>query len=1076
MGRLLGRSFPSEIIFWLAFGVVLLPLGGFFWTNHALSSRLNTTISTGWTLKTSTGTLLEKQLTLPNDLRFISAAKELASWTYERLLPSGALNIATPVVVLGRIGDSDRVSLNGCLIGSTGFTADSSQDGWWWGALRAYEIPKHCVISNSPTQTLRVDVTQFGFAQKGIYGGPIGIGSRGDIERLVFLVEAFRFGVLAFYGLTLLAIGFYYLFVFVLLPGQRHHGIFACVAISTGLFELMVSSYPYRLSQDGMAALRLNFLSAAAVAVTFVWFLVTRWKFVSRYYLWTILIGSVVFLGFGLPQANLSAIYRFYMAWFPFFLVVFILAFIQLLRGWWRLRERDTWRYVLGCCVFIAATFFDAGVSVFLPDVPYMVPYGFVVLLAAAALTLAKESAAAFTRVEEAVTTRTQELAVANEELRSLDKMKEKFFANVSHDFKTPIAVAYANIEQAKGRATGEVAEGLAAAESALNKLSGMVVDVLDGLRAEAGELKLKWEIAHPGELLEAWAVPYRPLCERKGLELRIENAVGNIVTVPMDVARMERVLSNLLSNAIKFTSSGYVTVRFSTTAKDLLLQVTDSGPGIPEPERKRVFDRFYQGFNTSLRDHGGSGIGLSFVQEVVDLHHGRVWVDANPEGGSIFNVAIPVSQEVEITGEYHVDGSDVRVEPLKGSMDVPFPATEPPNVEPRRASVLVVDDNPEIAQAIFNSLRDEFNLYFARHGQDALGLLERVKVDGVLTDLMMPVMDGTEFLRRLRENPRFQGLPVVILSSKGEAEDVVAHLKLGAQDYVSKPFRKDVLVARLKAQIERRKLFERLLSADKMVTLGLLSAGVSHEIRNPLGRALNGVSGVGTILGELSELSKSGDSTNPEAFLALFHEREQRLTRGSALASRAIDQILKIVNAMRGFASGSQQRIEVHLAEAVDEAIALVAGKAKKQGVLLSVEKGEDLRILGYPTINQVFVNLLDNAVDACPPGQGQVVVRISRKSMGVGIAVIDNGIGIAPEVLPHIFDPFVTTKAPDKGTGLGLFIVKRIVELQHGGTVYVHSSVGKETVFEIELPLEAPPMDIEGVKPFHGFDLQLF
>ena len=177
----------------------------------------------------------------------------------------------------------------------------------------------------------------------------------------------------------------------------------------------------------------------------------------------------------------------------------------------------------------------------------------------------------------------------------------------------------------------------------------------------------------------------------------------------------------------------------------------------------------------------------------------------------------------------------------------------------------------------------------------------------------------------------------------------------------------------------------------------------------------------------------------------------------------------------MRGYSSGSLQRGEINLAEAVNDAIAILEAKRKKKGTVVEHENRGDVTILGYAAINQVLLNVIDNAIDAAPVDGGEIQIRTFREGPQAVIEVQDNGPGIRPDVLPRIFDPFMTTKPPGEGTGLGLYISKDIVELQHNGKLEVSSVPEKGACFTIRLPREAPEPLHDGEIGFHGTPLHV-
>ena len=185
------------------------------------------------------------------------------------------------------------------------------------------------------------------------------------------------------------------------------------------------------------------------------------------------------------------------------------------------------------------------------------------------------------------------------------------------------------------------------------------------------------------------------------------------------------------------------------------------------------------------------------------------------------------------------------------------------------------------------------------------------------------------------------------------------------------------------------------------------------------------------------------------------------------------MDRIQNIVGSMRGYSTGSMDRTEINLLEAIEDALTILDWKRKERNIEISFKRREPIKILGYTSLNQVLVNILDNAIDAVEPSQGKIAIDIYEDHGKAMLTIEDNGAGIPPDVLPQIFDPFLTTKPAGAGTGLGLFIAKDIVELQHSGRIGVKSTLGQGTVFSVELPNEAPILKTAKKIPFHGMNL---
>ncbi len=1052
------RNLIIDVLFWLVLFFLFLPRIWLSFSEGELRKAIDPLESADWEVSTSSGEVLGTNVVIPEDFRGKEQFGKEREWILSKDVSSSKFNdVRRPVIVLGRVADSDRVFLNSCEIGSTGVSSTGSLSGWWWGALRAYEIPKNCRINK--INKLEIHIWKRGANNAGLYAGPIGIGEAEVLTPIISRIEWFRFGYFRMLSVLLLGVAFYYLFVFVLLPERKEHGVFALCAGSIAVYILMISAWPFRSFGNLSLVMKIHLINAILGSVVFLTFLRVRMKAIPKWLLFTAILGGGIAGIGGVAESSFHEVYRFYEGWFSILILCFLIGYICFLRVW--IKNRNLWRYGVGYSAFVFSISHDAFVtSLGLEGAPYLIPYGFFAFVGASALALAKESADAFVYVEEQVNLRTQDLKAANEELRAMDKMKQQFFANVSHDFKTPLTVALGVLNSA-----GEgVQEVLKPAKRNLIKLLGMIQQLLDTVRAESRGLKLKWENVKVGSALEEWVSGYDVACAQKGLsfEFRAQEVSG--LLVPLDPIQMQRVIDNVLGNAIKFCDQGNIRVTIRTNMARIFFDIEDSGPGISPEERHQVFNRYYQSVATDIKSHGGSGIGLSFVKEIVELHNGQIWIEDSELGGSKFVIALPLSQNVDLVpkdSEYKLEKTDP--ERFAGSLDVVYPPKTPPEINAELPNVLVAEDNPDVAQVILHALQGKFNVFFGPNGKEALELLKDTKVDCILSDIMMPVMNGTEFLKAIRENSEYVRIPVIMLTSKGEDSDVTEHLKLGANDYVTKPFAQEVLVARVKGQVDRSLMFKRLSNADKLVTLGLMSTGLAHEMKNPLHSLRNHLSGVRKRLKSLHErMSQEGESFDLKAALV---EAERLLNAGNT-AQQGADRLSHIITSMQSYASGSIERTEINLREMVEDAFTLLRKKSKTKGVDLLLEEGPEVKIFGYAPIMQVVVNLVDNGLYATEDGGGPIQVKVSEQGTRARISVQDHGQGIPEAFLEKVFDPFESTKPAGEGTGLGLFICQDIIENLFEGEIRVESAPGRGTTFSITVPKEAP--DIKGAKKF--------
>ncbi|NNB99426.1 PAS domain-containing protein [Corallococcus exiguus] len=421
------------------------------------------------------------------------------------------------------------------------------------------------------------------------------------------------------------------------------------------------------------------------------------------------------------------------------------------------------------------------------------------------------------------------------EALAELDRAKTAFFSNVSHEFRTPLTLmlgplgdVLADVEHPLEPAHRE---RLAIVQRNSQRLHKLVNSLLDFSRLEAGRMRATFEPTDLGPLTAGLASAFDSLVKRAGLRLQVDcPPLSTPVWVDRDL--WEKVVLNLLSNAFKFTFQGTLTVRLRERDGRVELSVSDTGTGIPTHELPRVFDRFHRVECAKGRSHEGSGIGLALVRELVELHGGRVAVESTPGQGSTFTVSLP-------TGTAHLPPEQLRASSreavrapnpevfvneaaqwLSGAADdTPAPVPEaPPGVV--RGHVLVADDNADMRDYVRRSLEGRFQVTTVADGNAALELARRHPPDVVLSDVMMPGLDGFGLLRALKSDPRTAHVPVILLSARAGEEAKVEGLTAGADDYLVKPFGVRELVARLEGTVNAaraRAQREELLQALKL-------------------------------------------------------------------------------------------------------------------------------------------------------------------------------------------------------------------------------------------------------------------
>ena len=394
------------------------------------------------------------------------------------------------------------------------------------------------------------------------------------------------------------------------------------------------------------------------------------------------------------------------------------------------------------------------------------------------------------------------------EQLAELDRAKTTFFSDVSHELRTPLTLLLGPLgdvlDDTATPLPADVRDQLAVALRNGRRLQRLVNDLLDFASIEAGRavpVRVETDVAtFTAEL----AGIFRAAAERAGLRLTVDcPPLGRPAYV--DPRMWEKVVVNLLANAVKYTFVGGIDVTLHTDDEQMVLTVSDTGVGIVAEELPQLFERFHRVPGATARTREGTGIGLALVHELAALHGGSVSVRSEPGVGSSFAVTLPFgSPDVVEAPRAAIGPSEAaRGEAASWEEDTARPAATPASTGPR-ASVLVVDDNADMRAYLTRLLGSYWEVRTAGNGEEALAAVAERAPDIVLTDVMMPRIDGFELLRALRSDPVTRDIPVIMLTARAGQEASVEGLEAGADDYLAKPFRADELIARVRVTLER--------------------------------------------------------------------------------------------------------------------------------------------------------------------------------------------------------------------------------------------------------------------------------
>ena len=662
------------------------------------------------------------------------------------------------------------------------------------------------------------------------------------------------------------------------------------------------------------------------------------------------------------------------------------------------------------------------------------------------------------------------------EALAEIDRAKTTFFSNVSHEFRTPLTLMLGPLEEtlADTSLPENVHDRVNVAHRNSIRLLKLVNTLLDFSRIEAGRIEAVYEAVDLHALTNELASMFRSAVEKAGLKFVVESA-PLATDVYVDREMWEKIVFNLLSNAFKFTFEGQITVSLRESGKNVELEVSDTGTGIPASELPHLFERFHRVKGARGRSYEGSGIGLALIHELVKLHAGTVRVKSEVGRGSTFTITIPTGSAHlpadRLGGARTLASTSVRSDTYVSEVlqwlpdetnhletfasSIPEIAATP---DQPRARILLVDDNTDMREYVKRLLAAKYDVEATGDGESALEATRREKFELVLSDVMMPKLDGFGLLKALRADERTRTIPVILLSARAGEEARVEGMGAGADDYLIKPFSARELLARVEAHLNlqrvRRESEEAILQLMAREQKARASAEIanrvkddflamlSHELRTPL----NAIFGWTHLLkrGKLSDVDSA---------------RGIDIIQRNAEAQRAIiDELLDISRIVTGKLQLEPKPVE--LSAVIDAAVDAVRPAAEAKNIQIVTTLDPDVGVVMGEAVRlqQIVWNLLSNAVKFTPR-QGRVDVELKVTDQNVEIVITDTGEGISPEFLPYIFERFrqadTSSRRMHGGLGLGLSIVSSLVAM-HSGTVRAESDGnGKGAKFIVTLPL---------------------
>lgn len=425
-------------------------------------------------------------------------------------------------------------------------------------------------------------------------------------------------------------------------------------------------------------------------------------------------------------------------------------------------------------------------------------------------------------------------LSAQKAQLQELDEAKSRLFANISHELRTPLTLISSPLEQllltAQPMPAAALQESLRSMLQQCRQLNALVDDILDLSKVEANKLEVSRHKVDAEVFLARIVAGFDTLARHQGINLRYDLSALTSCWLSLDSPKLEKILNNLISNAIKYTPAGKeVYCEAAYKASNLSIVVADTGQGIASEDLPYIFDRYYQGKRANNPLLGGTGIGLAFARELALLLEGQLVVNSQPGEGATFTVSIPC-EEVAAPGKPQAP-DELLPEPV---------CLAHLNPEHRAGSqkeyrVLVVEDHPVMQDFVTGLLGSQYHVTRAANGQEALSRLQEQTIDLIVTDVMMPGLDGFGLLETIKANTAWQHIPMVMLTALGSKEYKLKAIQLGVDDYLIKPFSPQELLARshnlLSRYATRKAMTEAGSTEEEVISPGGAHAGGNVQV-----------------------------------------------------------------------------------------------------------------------------------------------------------------------------------------------------------------------------------------------------
>ena len=396
--------------------------------------------------------------------------------------------------------------------------------------------------------------------------------------------------------------------------------------------------------------------------------------------------------------------------------------------------------------------------------------------------------------------------------LKEVDAMKSKFFANISHEFRTPLTLIEGPVEKLLASDKSNDRRNIyKMIKRNSERLLNLINELLELSKLESGKMKLSAQRGDIVSFTKAIVMSFESLADKKRIQIDITSS-SDFIELYFDKEKMQKILANIISNAFKFTpEDGKITVCIEgdISNRTVIIEIADSGIGIPQEELPKIFDRFYQVVSTNMEGYEGTGIGLSLTKELVEIHHAAITVKSEEGNGSTFTLTFPLGTEHFEEEELIYSESEIILQDEIIEENISVSSI----IEEEKPLLLIVEDNHDVREFIINIIENKYRYYEGQDGQEGYEKALEHMPDLIVSDIMMPKLTGDKMCERLKNDQITSHIPIVLLTAKVSDQDKIEGLQIGADDYLIKPFNDKELLARINNLIiQRRKLREKYL------------------------------------------------------------------------------------------------------------------------------------------------------------------------------------------------------------------------------------------------------------------------